>query len=152
VELGTRYGIVTPYTSYLATDGSENQALVRSQPSTVRPLRSAVTDSSGRGAVLASKDSKAKQETVSVGGDEDELSRETRLTVKRVGVKTFYLENGVWVDGEFKESANLPETKLKFMSSEYFDLISAEKDLAQYLSLGEEVVLVWKGRLYRVLK
>ncbi|MBK8811265.1 MAG: VWA domain-containing protein [Acidobacteria bacterium] len=152
VDLGTRFGIVTPYTSYLATDGSENQTLVRQQQVPTPTAKTRIADSSGRGAVLASKDAKEKQEAVSVIDDEDKVSRESRRTMKKVSVKTFYLENGVWTDGEFKESARLPETKLRFMSAEYFDLLASDKELAQYLSLGEEVVVVWKGRLYRITK
>jgi len=69
-------------------------------------------------------------------------------TSKKFGVKTFYEENGVWIDGEFKEEAKVPEIKLKFASDEFFNLIAKEKDLAQYFSLGEQVVVVWKGKVY----
>ncbi|MCA1640179.1 MAG: hypothetical protein LC768_17965, partial [Acidobacteria bacterium] len=72
--------------------------------------------------------------------------------VKKVGAKTFYLENGVWIDSEFKEEAKVPETKLVFASKDFFDLIDKEKHLAQYLSLGEEVIIVWKGKIYRIVK
>ena len=48
--------------------------------------------------------------------------------------------------------AKLAETKLQFASNEYFDLVTKEKDLAQYFALGEQVVIVWKGRVYRIIK
>ena len=60
-------------------------------------------------------------------------------SVKKVGIKTFYLENGVWVDSEFKETAGLTEVKLRFGEEKYFDLAASEKDLGQYLALGEQV-------------
>jgi Ca-activated chloride channel homolog len=180
VDLGTRFGIVTPYTSYLATDGSEvnstngsvgntiNQRQIQNLPtakrrvmsgrgsgngSAPRPMAtpSATVDvTSGAEAVKSSKDRKAKNETVTITSDDDEIIKLD--SVQKVGAKTFYLDNGVWVDGEFKAESKLPEIKLQFASNEYFDLAAKEKDLAQYLALGEEVVIVWKGKVYRIIK
>ena len=64
----------------------------------------------------------------------------------------FYLENEVWVDSEFKEENKMPETKLAFASKEFFDLIDSEKELARFFSLGEQVIVVWKGKIYRTIK
>jgi Ca-activated chloride channel family protein len=168
VDLGTRFGIVTPYTSYLATDGSEGQRADNRQitnlPMSARssggglyktapkPMGtpSAADMVIGEKAVIASKDRKAKQEAVTVTSEEDEILK--TANVKKAGVKTFYEENGVWIDGEFKEEAKLTEIKLKFASDEFFDLIAKEKELAQYFSLGEQVVVVWKSKVYRIVK
>jgi Ca-activated chloride channel homolog len=176
VDLGTRFGIVTPYTSYLATDGSERQMADSSgfnqmqRGSTVvknkslsgarRPMPqptpridgfgSGNAPASGESAVLASKDRKVKQEAEKITAEDDEILKAGN--VKKVSTKTFYEENGVWIDGEFKEEAKLTEIKLKFASDEFFDLIAKEKDLAQYFSLGEQVVVVWKGKVYRIIK
>ncbi len=157
VDLGTRYGIVTPYTSYLATDGSfqvdgrSNGGVLRRENEDSRRVMKTPM-STGQGAVMASKDAKAKQESVTVTDDSDVIRVDGQLVVKKVGAKTFYLENGVWIDSEFKEKAKISETKLKFASNEYFDLITKEKELAQFFSLGEEVVVIWKGRVYRITK
>jgi hypothetical protein len=105
----------------------------------------------GKGAVQKSKKAQEQQQTVTVTTEDDEAIR-IAGNLKKVGAKTFYLENGVWVDSEFKEEAKLAETKLKFASDEYFDLITKEKDLAQYFALGEQVVVVWKGKIYRIMK
>lgn len=161
VDLGTRYGIVTPYTSYLATennfqiDGSSVGGGVISGRRNNRSMpapKSSADMISGEGAVLASKDAKKKQETVSVMSDDESIRVDGQLTVKKVGVKTFYLENGVWIDSEFKEEAKISETKLQFASNEYFDLVAKEKELAQFFALGEQVVVVWKGKVYRITK
>ena len=149
VELGTRYGIVTPYTSYLATDGSDKQSANLDGQSRRTTIQVYKTPSvSGQGAVQASKDAKEKQRAVTVTSENDAVTKTGQ--VKKVGVKTFYLENGVWIDGEFKEEAKMTEVKLKFASDEYFDLVGKEKDIAQYLSVGEQVVIVWKGKVYRI--
>lgn len=165
VELGTRYGIVTPYTSYLATensfviDGNEVRgggviSGRRDKRSDRNLSRQAPMATTGQVAVEASKDSKKMQEQVNVTADmDDEIIRvDGQLALKKAGVKTFYLENGVYVDSEFKEEAKLSEVKIKFASNEYFDLIVKEKELAQFFAVGEQVVVVWKGKVYRITK
>ena len=155
VDLGTRYGIVTPYTSYLATDGSDKSFTLdganRLSERRKVPAKSAPSSlmTTGQGAVLASKDAKEKQEELKSMEDDETIKTGA---VKKIGAKTFYLENGVWIDSEFKEEAKLAETKLNFASDAYFDLIAKEKELAQFFSLGEQVVVVWKGKIYRVVK
>jgi Ca-activated chloride channel family protein len=173
VDLGTRYGIVTPYTSYLATDGSErennstilrlqrdrasnnvvsdlplnNRSAARRSNAKPDPLVGATT---GKGAVEASKDAKQLQNLTTVRSDDDEVIK-TGM-VKKVGAKTFYLENNMWIDSEFKEEAKLKEIKLTFASNEFFDLIAKETALAQFFALGEQVVVVWKGSIYRITR
>ena len=46
----------------------------------------------------------------------------------------------------------MPETNVKFGSDEYYALLNKEKALAQYFALGEEVVVVFNNRVYRVSK
>ncbi len=170
VDLGTRYGIVTPYTSYLATDGSERMdssisgRQINSLPINGRRVprkisrdKSAsgnaapiIADMTGAGAVAQSKESKRQQSAISLDGADNEAIQTGAL--KKVGAKTFYLENDVWIDSEFKEEAKLTETRLIFASEKYFDLIAAEKELAPFFSLGEQVVVVWKGKIYRISK
>ncbi len=173
VDLGTRFGIVTPYTSYLATDGSEvnmsnrqisnlpiqrrdgamyggGQGSGKARPMATPSAQATVDVTSGEEAVTASKNRRVKKEASKVTNEDDEILKVGN--VRKVGVKTFYEENGVWIDGEFKEESKLPEIKLQFASNDFFDLVSKEKDLAQYLSLGEQVVVVWKGKVYRITK
>jgi Ca-activated chloride channel family protein len=162
VDLGTRYGIVTPYTSYLATDGSfqadgasaRDNNFRMNAPSprakTTRNISPGLMSSTGQDAVEASKKARERQDVKTIVSDDDEMV--ISGTVKKVGAKTFYLENGVWVDSEYKEESNLPETKLRFAENEYFDLIAKEKELAQFFALGEQVLIVWKGKVYRVIK
>ncbi len=162
VDLGTRYGIVTPYTSYLATDNSfqidgsqANAAQTRASSNISRNkmenLPKGTTFGSmittGQGAVLASKDAKKKQNVITAAEDDETIRTGT---VKKVAAKTFYLENGVWIDSEYKEEAKMPEIKLQFASNDYFDLVTKEKELAKYFALGEQVVVVWNGKIYRI--
>jgi hypothetical protein len=67
-----------------------------------------------------------------------------------VAGKTFYLREGIWTDSEFKTDANLPETALTFGSDAYFALLKQKPKLAEYFSLGERVVVMFEGKVYRV--
>lgn len=69
-----------------------------------------------------------------------------------VANKNFINQNGVWVDSDFNPNSERPETGVKFASDEYFKLIEREPGLAPYLSLGDQVVVVWKGMVYRITK
>ena len=46
----------------------------------------------------------------------------------------------------------MSEVSIKFASDDYFKLIEREPSLAPYVSLGEQVVVVWKGKVYRITK
>ncbi|HYN85083.1 MAG TPA: VIT and VWA domain-containing protein [Pyrinomonadaceae bacterium] len=174
VDLGTRYGIVTPYTSYLAlepgaapanevtvTGGARREAERRgagagrsggftmSAPRPAADARAKAT--TGADAVQMSRQTRAQQDALRViDGSESDEGAAGRDAVRKVGDKTFYLREGVWTDAEFKAEARLPETTLVFASEEYFDLVRREPQLAKYLALGERVVVVFKGRVYRV--
>ena len=154
VQLGTRYGIVTPYTSYLAlennlriTDATESKARIfQNAPRAAR-------EQSGEGAVTLSKNTMSQQNAVTVAADKDDsiVSFSNNFS-QQVGTKNFYNVNNVWQDAEFDEKQRNNEVRIKFASDEYFDLLAREKDLAQYFALGEEVVVVWKNKVYRVVK
>jgi Ca-activated chloride channel family protein len=152
VDLGTRYGIVTPYTSYLALEGEMSKnitALPRSNQSQGRLLMQPGIASSpqavtGADAVMRSKVTREQQQAES-------LKDEKASTVlKRVGEKSFYLMNGVWTDSQFTTDVKLPEKAFRFGSDEYFALLKEKPQLARYFSLGERVIVVFDGVVYRV--
>ena len=189
IDLGTRYGIVTPYTSYLALEPGAVSETVNvtggraGRLSNLPPNNRAARDSgvrtrvldgaganaavpaptpvpeavpmaapsavSGAAAVRESKKARARQETLRADGAEDEAPSSA---VRRVGGKTFYLRDGVWTDAEFKADARLPEVALVFGGDAYFEALKREPRLADYFALGERVVVVFKGRVYRVGK
>lgn len=160
VDLGTRYGIVTPYTSYLALEEGEVSRLgnftnapgraqlrMMSQPKPT-PLSTAPPSiglSSGAGAVQESKRARAQQEANKVSADETRTD-----AVRRAAGKTFYLLDGVWTDSEFKRESSMPETAVSFGSEEYFALLKQHPKLGSYFALAERVVVVFEGRVYRV--
>ncbi len=104
------------------------------------------TATTGASAVQQSKQSRQRQETLTNESD-DAISFSS---VRRVAGKTFYLREGVWTDAEFKLETKLPEIALRFGTDEYFALLKREPRLAEFFALGERVVVVFNGRVYRV--
>jgi len=164
VDLGTRYGIVTPYTSYLAlepnaqvqnitalppsgrrTSGTGQVAANSPAPPTAALRAEAARITTGRAGVQQSKRAREQQEAERF--DEDTLSS----GVRTVGGKTFYLREGVWTDAEFRLEARLPESTIRFSSDNYFALLKQNPRLAAFFALGERVLVVFEGRVYRVI-
>lgn len=159
VDLGTRYGIVTPYTSYLALEPGAAARDVTALPMNNRgvsggrvmsdspapqPKAADARATTGAIAVQQSKRAREQQEVMRVDRDNESSA------IKTAGGKTFYLREGVWTDSEFKAGATLPETAVKFGSDDYFALLKQKPRLAAFFSLGERVVVVFEGRIYRV--
>ncbi|MGB8509199.1 MAG: hypothetical protein WCD76_12500, partial [Pyrinomonadaceae bacterium] len=107
--------------------------------------KDAAKATTGEFAVRESKRARAQQETM-----RDDENETARMAARKVGDKTFYLREGVWLDSEFKPAAKLAETTLDFGSEDYFALLKREPQLARYFALGERVVVVFKDRVYRV--
>jgi hypothetical protein len=159
VDLGTRYGIVTPYTSYLATDGSmANIAPTDARQLTLMQGRAAakMAPRSGADAVRQSVQQNTMQSNVSVVAeakkDEEQILIRNTAQNQFVANKNFINQSNVWVDAEFRPELKQAEVNLRFASDEYFATLAREKELAQWFSLGEEVVVVWKNKVYRVTR
>ena len=93
-----------------------------------------------------SKRARLQQEAITVES-EPEISSPA---IKTAGGKTFYLRDGFWTDSEFKAGSTLPVTEVKFGSDAYFDLLKQKPRLGEFFSLGEKVIVVFEGRIYRV--
>jgi Ca-activated chloride channel family protein len=156
VELGTRYGLVTPYTSYLATDGTLiNARQVSDLPMAARDASRKVAEKSGAGAVQMSIQQNAMLQNSRAVAEKDDKNQAiivNSIANQFVANKNFLNSNGGWIDSDYSETARLPEVSIKFASDDYFRLIEREPKLVPYLALGEQVVVVWKGKVYRVTK
>lgn len=157
IQLGTRYGIVTPYTSFLVTEDMKDVGR-RNIPMEQRRALDSMAQTTlgtgnGAGAMKTSGESAvvySKAEAKLKEYDKIE-SLETYLTsIRTVGDRNFQLKGEEWIDTEVKESSALPKVELQFGSDEFFNLIAKEPKLAEFFSLGKKVTVVFKGKLYRV--
>lgn len=149
VRISIRYGIVTPYTSYLVTEdmalGEEAQARIADEAYSQMaeaPAASVV----GQEAVQKSAD----QNALAGAGSAYEVPAEVTNRVKVVGARTFVLMDDVWVDTGFDPDSMVTK-KVAFLSQDYYSLINLLPDLAAAFALGEKVIAFSDGIAYEVV-
>jgi Ca-activated chloride channel family protein len=139
-RLGLKYGIVTPYTSFLVTE-REAERLDAAAPAAREAVLGGVVG--GVGAVRAAKATLAFK-------NEDRPAQAVSERILYKDDKTFYLRDGVWTDSEHTEGARL--TEIAFDSDEFYKLLAAKPGLAKYLSIGRNVVVVFERVTYRIVE
>jgi len=65
-----------------------------------------------------------------------------------VNGRSFFQNGSVWTDSTAQAQEDLKQKEVAFNSDEYFDLLAAHPDAAQWLALGNEVDVVLGDTLY----
>lgn len=159
VQLSVRYGIVTPYTSYLVTEpeavGAEAQekivdeAFGRAQSAPMEASgQSAVDRAAEEGSLRSAEVAPAVPKALTGGEGVEGASQASQIRI--VGARTFIRQEGVWTDTTFDPQAMQPQ-QVPFLSEDYFALLNARPDLAAALALGDQVIVVVDGQAYQVV-
>ena len=148
VKLSIRYGIVTPYTSYLVTEPDAlgvdaQQRIVEEQ---FQAMSTMPAPSTGAGAVNKAADAGAMSAAEAPQSDTYANSQ-----VKVIGDRTFVLVDGVWTDTRY-DSKTMTPIKVSFLSTDYFKLAGFSSDVSAALALGEKVILLINGKAYQVVE
>jgi Ca-activated chloride channel homolog len=171
VQLSVRYGIITPYTSFLIQENDilTGQGMEEAQQQFAQEAQALSTTTSGAGAVSAADAASgfananapmAPQAAPVVGqggGVAVDKSADGTIVsggeavnpIQTVGDKTFLLRDGVWTDTTF-QADTMQTQKVEFLSDDYFTLLDAHAELGQYFALGEKVIVVLDGTAYEV--
>jgi len=153
-DLGLRYGILTEYTSYLVL---EPEAVIASGELRLEELRvNAATPSSQVGQEaferaarsaelaaaksLASLDDAREDQLAAVGASAGER--------RRAGGRLFVQRLGVWTDLAHADS--LPVTAVAPFSEAYFALVRALPELADWLAVGDNVIVAGRAASIRL--
>ncbi len=149
VTLSVRYGIITPYTSFLIEE--DDILTERGQAEAVeRFMATPAPVPFGAPAAEAADEQAEMQKAESTGGGA--MPEEAAHIVRLVGSKTFKLQDGVWTDTVFDPS-RMSTQKIGFGSDDYFELLSARPTWGAYLALGERVIVVSaEGTAYEVVE
>jgi Ca-activated chloride channel family protein len=149
VALSIRYGIVTPFTSYLVTEpmplgvaeqeriANEIYTEMKSAPAAPSFGQDAVEQAAGEGALR-------KADTVGVS------NTDTANLVRNFGARSYVFLDGVWLDTQF-DPGEMDTVKVAFLSDDYFALAAADFQLAGAFSLGERVIAISDGIVYEVV-
>jgi Ca-activated chloride channel family protein len=172
VNLSVRYGIITPYTSFLI---QEEDILTQSgqQEAAVNFAGEARdADDTGAAAVDAADEAQQMAEAAAAptmappsgtpaamgtmapggvgGGGAPVASQPSGNIIRTVNDKTFILQEGVWIDTAFQPDT-MTTTPVPFLSDAYFALLDLHPLMGDYLALGERVIIVIEGVAYEVV-
>ncbi|MFN8420618.1 MAG: VWA domain-containing protein [Anaerolineae bacterium] len=167
VALSIRYGIITPYTSFLIQENDitvqEGGTPIPIEPpvamqGTALPTATANTGSAAvdraseandmAGAVSAPAAPTAQAGQASGGA----AAGTTTEVIKQVNDRTFVLRNGTWIDTQYtaEVAANTQIVTITFLSDDYFKLLEDHPELKDYLALGDHVIVIVDGVAYEI--
>jgi Ca-activated chloride channel family protein len=131
IVLAKRYGIITPYTSFLIMEDAVPAGNFEG-----------IGDKTGNVAF---------DNAVNIGNwrNTENTYGTSSNAVKYVGNKTFFMRDSVWMDAQYDSLA--PTLKVDFGSTAYFQLLSDIPELGNYFALGENVNVTSNGSNYRIM-
>ncbi len=156
VRLSEKYGIMTPYTSFLVTEPEEQSQLLSRlsrgrQTTSVRQAKAfqrSGTSPAIRPTIVSTKELKVEESVELQALQTQDKVADTAVNIKQVKNKTFQLREGVWVDSTHKTETK--PKKIEFGSDAYFELLKKEPELTQYLAIGKHVIVSYKGTSYEI--
>ena len=178
VSLSIRYGIITPYTSFLITEDDilTQQGQDDAEQAFADQSRQMSESVSGAGAVsaadaagnLANANAPApvQMQALStmtpagtqtpgqsnVGGyvEGEQQAPQEPAPIQYVGEKTFILQGQIWTDTTFTPDTMTPRP-IVFLSDEYFDFLAQHPEAAAYFAVGEQVIVVIDGEAIQIV-
>lgn len=176
VDLSIRYGIITPYTSFLIEEDDilSQQGRERAEDNFAGEAANLATTSTGSSAVDAADTSMAladaeapaepaggfmpatEEEVMDMDESDDgtveqkSARRDNRNPIQTVGGKTFILQGDIWTDTTFEPDTMTTE-EIVFLSDAYFDLLDSNPELGEYFAVGDQVIVVIDGVAYQVV-
>ncbi len=166
VRLSLRYGIITPYTSFLIEENDifTEQGVQNAATRAEEDLGALNEGYVGAGAVSAADDAAEleKSEVAAApmqyatntpgdvsGGEVSPQFGQSAETLRVAGDRTFVLREGIWIDTTYDADTMTP-TEIAFLSDDYFALLDEYPEIGVYLSLGDHLILVLDGEAYEI--
>jgi len=163
VDLSVRYGIISPYTSFLVDEtedvlSEEGRARVAEQKyqamATATPAPAygagAVDKSEAEAGLRGAQAVPMAPAVLPPGEGLGGGGVPVREVVKYVGDKTFVLQDDVWIDTAY-DVDKMATTQISFGSDNYFELLVARPEWGKYFALGTYVIVVLEGTAYEVV-
>jgi len=152
VALSTRYGIITPYTSFLV----QEPQLALTQSGRDQLGRDALQPPAGPMAAPAlAAAPRSGEPAVERAVVEQALKDAERPApaaapqVRQVGAKTFLRQGDLWLDTLF-DPGRMSAEAILFGSERYFQLLARHPEIGRYLALGDRLVVVLEGKAYAI--
>ncbi|NLD71319.1 MAG: VWA domain-containing protein, partial [Chloroflexi bacterium] len=157
IDLSVRYGIVTPYPSFLvdetedalSAEGRRDLGTQLFADQAAAPPGAGDRGMGGGGQPVAGKEAVEASVAQEALRSADTASGAESERVRPVGSRSFVLHEDVWVDTTYDQTTMTPE-RVPLGSARYFDLLAEHPEWGRYLALGPRVLLVWEGQAYEI--
>ncbi|MGH2593725.1 MAG: hypothetical protein ACRDGG_09450, partial [Anaerolineae bacterium] len=149
VALSVRYGIITPYTSFLIQEQDVFTEEARSRIADEQYRLLAATPGLAVGAPAV--DAAQAQEALRSARVALPAGGEAAPMMRIIGDKTFLFKDGAWIDTAFDPSKMTP-VQVGFGSGDYFKLLDARPNWGRYFALGSRVIVVNEGKAYEIVE
>lgn len=159
IDLSIRYGIITPYTSFLIEEDDilsqtarnrAEEALTENEAFGGIASGSVAVDAADAVQSLRSANSAAPMVMPSSAPLEEGAQFEpVQNPIQTVGAKTFILQGEVWTDTTYQPDT-MTTQQVEFLSDAYFDLLDTIPELREYFAVGERVIVLWDGIAYEI--
>ena len=146
VDLAVRYGIMTPYTSFLVNEDVDILSEEGREETARREYQALATPAPAWGAPAVEK----AQGDSGLAGTERAGGGTVHEQVKQVGDKAFVYRDGIWTDTTF-DPTKMTAVKVGFGSDAYFELLAAHPEWGKYFAVGQHVIVVLDGVAYQVV-
>jgi Ca-activated chloride channel family protein len=173
VDLATKHGILTPYTSFMADDranvhdlagnvrraGGRLEALSQSygggafvQRDMMNSLKRADRAPEPAKTVAAFGGAAGPAATdLKFAGEAEREGTDAQRNVRNIGNRTFFRRDGQWVDSQVTKEQQQNARRVKQFSDEYFELARTQgRRLSQYLVFDEPVLLNFDNQVYLI--
>ena len=158
VSLSKNHGILTPYTAYLAKEEMfvvEQDVLIQESVQELEMLEMVVGEQAN--VLRTQKNRMAMTPSVILDGKAESVSYENKdgnfievNNIRKLGAKTFYLYNKLWVESSISEKEIVTAINVKKFSPEYFKISNNQSaKMNTYLSDKEELVVRLNGVIYQ---
>ncbi|MEN8221957.1 MAG: VIT domain-containing protein [Acidobacteriota bacterium] len=178
ILLAKKYGIITPYTSYLIVEDERKLVRRREIESIQQVLAPAAAKSegfsrygaeesdslkkkSGRFSVRASKEvqglnqaenfaeTRQGYDRLKIGsGKGDKITLSQQM--KNIQGRAVYFNGNIWIDSDVHVKKYILKKRIRFGGEEYFNLLRKYPSSAQFLALGNRIQFVMNKTLYDI--
>jgi Ca-activated chloride channel homolog len=157
-RLARRFGVVTPYTSYLILE-DERRVVRENRTQSAAPRAAAkmkgeydaMRQKAGAPSVQASKEVEALKNAANHAQLNQGTARmEQNSRSKNVQGRAVYQVGANWVDSRVQAVKDAAVKRIEFASAAYFELLKKEPQAAEFLALGKNVRFALRAQVYEI--
>jgi Ca-activated chloride channel family protein len=146
IDLSLRYGIMTPYTSFLVDETGhvlteEGREEAQRDYAAAAPTEAPAVGEGGVGYSL---------EVQRLTENDGAYWGQETSGLRQAGDKAFILVDGVWTDTTYEQGS--PTTPVSFGSDSYFELLAARPEWGKYFAVGKRIIVVLDKVAYEVVE